>query len=131
MEFKPGFRFSVLDAIVLGIVLGVASLIFSYGYQYSVLVGFVVLHFFLFCNIVRMSRIPELIWASFFIGIVYLHLQLSMITFSLSLAICTLVTLVLVLLELRKPSYHGVFWKSFNPNLKEWFYANPKLKSLS
>ena len=27
-------------------------------------------------------------------------------------------------LELRKPSYHGIFWQKLNPKLPEWFSEN-------
>ena len=40
LEFNPGFRLSLFDIVVL----------------------FVLGHFFYFCNITRMSRIPKLIW---------------------------------------------------------------------
>lgn len=58
--FAPGFRFSMLDAFVLiiGTIAAVASamVVWSWGF----VIGFVVCHFFLFCNIVRMSRPLEL-----------------------------------------------------------------------
>jgi hypothetical protein len=30
---------------------------------------------------------------------------------------------VLVIFEMRKPSYHGVFWRRVNPNLRQWWEA--------
>ena len=121
MKFKPGFRFSVFDAIVLVMASCLALFLNSYNYLYSALVVFVILHFFLFCNVVRMSRIPELIWASFFLFIFYLHLKLSVLSFNTALVSCILLTSILVLLESRKPSYHGIFWQRLNPKLPDWF----------
>ena len=66
-QFKPGFRLSKTDIVVL-IIGSIATIIFySIMPDFSFIVLFVVLHFFLFCNVVRISRIPELIWASSFI----------------------------------------------------------------
>lgn len=121
MEFKPGFRFSVLDTVILAVASCLAFFLHSYGLVYSILVGFIVLHFFLLCNIVRMSRIPELIWATFFICAFYLHLKLSAISLVRALVACMLLTFILVFLEFRKPSYHGVLWSRLNPKLSEWF----------
>lgn len=126
MEFKPGFRFSMFDAAILIAALLLVFFTHSYGLTYSVLVIFVILHFFLFCNIVRMSRIPELIWASFFLLAFYFHLKLSAITFVQALVSCISVTFILIFLEVIKPSYHGVFWKKLNPKLSEWFSENKK-----
>lgn len=131
MKFKPGFRFSVFDAIILVIASCLALFLNSYNYLYSVLVVFIILHFFLFCNIVRMSRIPELIWASFFLCTFYLHLKLSVLSFNMALVSCILVTSILVFLESRKPSYHGIFWQKVNPKLPDWFAESQKQKSVS
>lgn len=131
MEFKPGFRFSTLDAVILLVASCLAFFLHSYNYLYSVLIVFVVLHFFLFCNVVRMSRIPELIWASFFLCIFYFYLRSPVFSFNIALISCVSVTTILVSLELRKPSYHGVFWQKFNPKLPEWFSENQKHKSVS
>lgn len=129
MQFKPGFRFSVLDAIILVVASCLAFFVNTYDYHYSILVIFVVFHFFLFCNIIRMSRIPELIWSALFLCIFYLHLELSVISFIGALAFCVLVTFVLTFLELRKPGYHGVFWNKINPELPGWFSKNQNEKT--
>lgn len=114
----------MFDATILIAALPLAFFTYSYSLTYSVLMIFVILHFFLFCNIVRMSRIPELIWATFFLLMFYVHLKLSAITFFQALASCMSVTFILIFLEVKKPGYHGVFWKKFNPNLPEWFSEN-------
>ena len=128
MKFKPGFRFSGLDASILILAACLAFFLHSYSPLYSILVGFIILHFFLFCNMVRMSRIPELIWSSFFLGIFYLHFSLSILSFNLALISSLFVSTVLILLECHKPSYHGIFWEKINPNLPRWFSENQKHK---
>ena len=65
--FSPGFRLSFFDVVILfagligAIVLGVQI------WWAGMIIGFVVLHFFLFCNVFRISRPPELVWAAVFI----------------------------------------------------------------
>lgn len=126
MQFQPGFRFSVLDAFILAIALFLAVFLRSFGWNYAILVGFIVLHFFLFCNVVRMSRVPEIIWSVVFICLFYCQLNFSALSFNLALLISFLVTVILVFIETRKPSYHGIGWKRINPKLPEWFSGKQK-----
>ena len=65
-RFTPGFRISLFDVLVL-----IAGMIgaFIVGVQVwwaGMVIGFVVGHFFLFCNVFRIGRKPELIWAAVF-----------------------------------------------------------------
>ncbi len=126
MQFKPGFRFSILDAFILAAALVLAVFLSYIGRNYAILVGFVVLHFFLFCNLVRMSRIPEIIWSVVFLCLFYCHLNFSTPSFKLALLISLVLTVVLVFIEIHKPSYHGIGWKRINPKLPEWFSMNQK-----
>ena len=126
MQFKPGFRFSLLDAFILITALCAAVFLFPYDAYYSVLVGFVVLHFFLFCNVVRMSRTPEIIWSFVFLSAFYGQLKLAALSFNLALLISLFMTVVLVIFEIRKPSYHGICWEMLNPKLPKWFAERQK-----
>src|SRR5947207_1687337 len=65
-KFSPGFRISAFDVVVLA--LGAAGAIFV-GMKIwwaGMIIGFVIGHFFLFCNVFRISRRPGLIWAAVF-----------------------------------------------------------------
>lgn len=84
---------------------------------------FVVGHFFLFCNVVRMSRPSELIWAGLFIAMMTSTMLAGAPSWPMTLALSFATTIVLVALEVRKPSYHGVFWRRLNPRLPEWWEA--------
>ncbi len=119
--FSPGLRISIIDVCVL--IAGVIGAVVV-GFQVfwaGAVIGFVVGHFFLFCNVFRISRKPELIWAAVFIllsGSTMLNEWPAwIVTFSMSFV----VALVLIFLETKKPSYHGIGWKHFNPNLQEWW----------
>ena len=121
MQFKPGFRFSILDGFILAAAVCAIIFVAFYDYNYSVLIGFIVLHFFFFCNIVRMSRVPELVWAISFLVLFFCHIKLSLLSFNSALATSLFVTVILVAKEIRKPSYHGIFWQVLNPELLGWF----------
>ena len=122
-SFSPGFRFSVLDGIVLTIgtvaTIGFAMINFWIG----IAIGFVVLHFFLFCNILRMSRSLELLWAGIFTVLAILTMA-ELIIWPLAFTLSVLVTLFVAMIEARRPSYHGVAWRTLNPNLPEWWQAH-------
>jgi hypothetical protein len=124
MDFKPGFRLSKIDilAIIGGVVVAGAS--FPYSSVITFLVLFVVGHFFLFCNIIRMSRPSELIWSGIFLALSSASLLKGFPSWSVTVLISTLLTAILVVIETRKSSYHGVSWQKINPGLPDWFSAN-------
>lgn len=123
-EFQPGFRLSKFDIAV--VILGAITAMYFYKISllFSLIIAFVVTHFFLFCNITRMSRPPELIWAFSFscLSVASIEFELFPIYQFFIASIC--VTVVLVCLEIKKPNYHGILWKRVNPNLKVWFSEN-------
>lgn len=121
MKFNPGFRISKLDIAVIVVALAIAVWLYGYSTRLSFLVLFVVGHFFLFCNIIRMSRIPELAWGAIFSGVCISSAQFGVPSWSLAICLSLMTTVVLIFMELKKPSYHGIFWKKFNPHLHDWF----------
>ena len=113
--FAPGFRVSFIDGLVLAFGVAGSIVLWSTLWWAGLCIGFVVGHFFLFCNVFRISRKRELVWAS-----VFLLLACSTIlcgfpgwlpTFSLSV----LLTVILIRREMTQPSYHGIFWQKINP----------------
>lgn len=120
-NFRPGFRISEFDAgvVILGILasawlgridgmLGVATL-------------FPVAHFFLFCNVLRMTRQFELVWAVLFVFLASINLLVGVPAWDLTLILMLSVTAVLLVIQALLPSYHGVFWRKINPNLLLWW----------
>src|SRR6476619_4959849 len=67
--FAPGFRLSRVDVAVLFAGAVAAVSLATTDVWAGVAVGFVVGHFFLFCNVLRMSRPLELTWAGVFMGL--------------------------------------------------------------
>jgi len=87
----------------------------------SGLIALVVIQFFLFCNVFRISRTPELIWA----GVMVL-LSLATGFWRAPPPWITIVCAVvlggaLIVREMRLPSYHGIGWQRINPGLREWW----------
>ena len=120
-EFSPGFRISPRDSLVL-IVGTLGTLALSAQIPIGAfVVGFVVLHFFLFCNVFRIPRCPELIWAGSFVSLsastIYTDVPGWIATFATSLAL----SMFLICRSLFQPDYHGVCWQRINPGLRGWW----------
>jgi hypothetical protein len=125
-DFKPGFRLSVIDVVVL-IAGAIGSvLLSSMTWWWGFVVAFVIGHFFLFCNFIRASRPLELCWSAVFvalaIGTIIIEFPGWLATALLSLGATTAV----VILEMRKPSYHGIGWQRINPALPAWWEVQAK-----
>jgi len=116
----PGFRFSPEDAGVL--VIGVVATAVWWKFQPALAPALPIVlgHFFLFCNVFRISRQSELIWAGVFLGNAIFWAVRSegfVVNWLAVLLTQTPVTLVLILFEMFRPGYHGVGASLFNkPN---------------
>ncbi len=121
ITFNPGLRLSVIDSLILtGSCAGVIGLI-PVAAEIAFVIGYTVGHFFLFCNVFRVSRIPELIWASLFIFLTGLTLMTEKPGWAWVVFLTLVMTIIIIFLEMKKKSYHGIFWKSVNPNLEQWW----------
>jgi hypothetical protein len=121
--FKPGFRIDTKDVLVIVLgALGVGYVSRVDGFLALVL-GFVLGHFFLFCNVLRLARRLELAWAASFTLLSGCTIALGQ-PGELITVLCVLTaTLVVMALQLRDPSYCGVAWQSINPDLPRWWAA--------
>ena len=119
--FSPGFRLSAVDVgiLVAGAIGAVA--LGRLDPWAGVAVAFVVGHFFLFCNVLRMSRPPELVWAVAFAGMAVTAVVFGAVSWPAVFAGSATLTVVLVVIECRRPSYHGVGWRRLNPRLPAWW----------
>src|SRR5262245_28452598 len=106
--FAPGFRLSVVDGFV--IVGGTAATIVlsMFVWWWGFVLAFVLAHFFLFCNVVRMARPLELVWGGVFVMLAGATIALETPGWLVTALGSLLVTVVVVVVEMRKPSYHGV-----------------------
>ena len=87
----------------------------------GIAVAFVVLHFFLFCNVLRMSRPLELVWAGIFAVLAIATISQELLPWPVVFAVSSVVTIVVGFIETRRSSYHGIGWQKLNPRLPEWW----------
>ena len=122
--FNPGFRISTLDVVVLLLGASFAAGISFVEPWIGVATVFAVTHFFVFCNVVRLARPLELTWAATFIVLATITVILDAWSWPVTLGLALVWSTALVAIELRKPSYHGAFWRQINPGLPQWWEAN-------
>ena len=128
-RFQPGFRFSVTDGIVL-VGGAVASIVRSPTAAWlSFVVAFVVLHFFLFCNVFRLARPLELLWSAVFVVSTYFTVAHKNPSWTFTVTVSLVMTAIVIVVEMRKPSYHGVLWQTINPSLPQWWSAQTGVKT--
>lgn len=112
---RPGFRFSVMDAAAIVVVVIAAVGLYSSIGELAFLFPVVLFHFFLFCNVFRVRRESELIWAGVFIVNFAVWSLADAFTWSHVLLSQTPVTLAILVIELRSPRYHGIGYSYVNP----------------
>jgi hypothetical protein len=120
MKFTPGFRINIVDVVF--IVAGIVGSCIAWTYErYLGYILFLpVVQFFIFCNVFRIRRIPELIWT-------FVYLPLALIGYFAGIApVAIWITMLvvgglLIAYEIRNPGYHGFGWKLLNPRLEEWW----------
>ena len=119
--FRPGFRISIRDTAVLALGSLCAGLLRVQMPVAAFVIGFVILHFFLFCNVFRIPRRPELIWASTFVllsgSTIYVQAPGWIFTIGGSLAL----SIFLIYHAMSRPDYHGFGWQRINPGLRDWW----------
>lgn len=120
-SFKPGSRLSLFDVVVLIAGMIGAFVVGTQVWWAGLVIGFVVGHFFLFCNVFRIARKPELIWAAVFTVLTGSTVLTGMPGWIATFALSFFVAVVLIYLETKKPHYHGIGWQRINPGLREWW----------
>jgi len=115
-----GFRFFPTDAAVIG-VLATAAIVLHHAenplWWILIVVGG---HFFLFCNIIRVRRMFELLWAGLFIANIAAWLWFAELRWTGVLCVQLPITAGLVFAEFCSARYHGVLARRTNPRLNEY-----------
>ena len=123
-KFAPGFRLSFIDCVVLiAGTIGTLAL-WPMTWWWGFVLGFVLVHFFLFCNVFRLTRPLELAWAGVFVSLAAATIALETPGWLTTVVISLCTTIFVVLVEMRKPSYHGIGWQKINPGLPVWWEAH-------
>ncbi len=104
----PGFRFSPRDAAVVGVFTLATAWLWGWVGSLSLLLIGVLIHFFLFCNVFRVRRRYELIWASSFLLNAGAWQLADALSWQRLLGSQILVTALVIGAELRSPSYYGI-----------------------
>jgi hypothetical protein len=125
--FKPkprkrtwGFRFSPADSVAIGVFAFLAFVFWRWENPLWWMLAIAAGHFFLFCNVFRIMRRREVIWASLFILNVGTWLWLDALNWPHVLGSQIPITIVLILSDMRAPGYHGIFANRLNPQLNEY-----------
>jgi hypothetical protein len=124
MPFSPGLRISFLDVIVLAAGAWGTWFVGHELWWAGAVIGFVVGHFFLFCNVFRIARKPELLWAGAFVALCGSTILTDLPGWTVTFAGSVCLTLILILREMKKPSYHGILWRRVNPELPQWWASH-------
>jgi hypothetical protein len=122
--FAPGLRLSTLDVIVLLVGAVAAATMATVDGSWGFVIGFVLGHFFLFCNVVRLARPLELAWSGVFVALASATVATGVPGWLVTALVSLLATLAVVVVQMRKPSYHGVGWQWINPGLPAWWQAH-------
>lgn len=125
--FAPGFRLSLLDVAILVCGAVATAVIFPTAPWLALGIGFVVLHFFLFCNVFRVARPLELAWAAWFVLLATCNAIWEGPGWIAATLLALAGTIVIVAIEMRKRSYHGVAWRWINPGLEEWWRSDLRI----
>ena len=115
-----GFRFSRADAITIGVIGCAAVGLCHLGSPLWWLLLIAAGHFFLFCNVFRIVRRREFIWAGLFVLNVGIWTWFERLTWS-NVLLCQLpITVALIAADMRSSGYHGVFAGRLNPRLADY-----------
>ena len=90
------------------------------GWQLGVLLLYVKAHFFLFCNVFRINRGPMLIWAAVFVGLFYFDHLGGFPGAAIFFGAVSGLAALLIAWQTRRPDYHGILWRTWNPGLPAW-----------
>ena len=119
-----GFRFSLKDAIAIGVFTGAVCGFWYLGGPLWWMLLIAAGHFFLFCNVFRIVRRRELTWAGLFVLNVGIWSWFDRLAWP-AVFVCQIpITVALIFAEMRSPAYHGVFARRLNPRLDDYLKGN-------
>lgn len=102
-----GFRFSTIDAIAIIVCVGATVWGLTEMGPLAWAFPFVLGHFFLFCNVFRVRRKPELVWAASFLILATCCL-LAEVSFLHAMWMVLPVTVGVLVYAVRQPGYRGI-----------------------
>lgn len=128
----PGFRFSKTDGFVIALVTAATIALWPIFAEFAFLPAVVLVHFFLFCNVFRVPRRFELFWAVCFVLNVAGWVFANRFSWLAVLLTQLPITLAVIGLTLRLPSFHGVGYQWINPTaLEKYTLLNSEAQNLA
>jgi hypothetical protein len=109
-----GFRFSLTDALALLVLAAAAAALYRGESDLWWLVVLVGGHFFLFCNVFRVARKRELVWAALLLVNVTLWIFLDRMDWLHVILLQVPVSIAVVISEITGSRYHGIFANRLN-----------------
>lgn len=128
IQRDPGFRFNLIDLILIGILSALSYGIYSmtpagYYYLLPIYIGFT---FFLFCNVFRIGNTLEPFWYIPFVLITLLFFNDPEVYWKMILGILEPLKLGLILYHIRKGPYVGIGYKSLGGDLTASSKPSPR-----
>lgn len=115
-----GFRLSLADVFILAAGAAASAGWWFYIGETALLIPFVVGHYFLFCNVFRVRRKPELIWAAVFLLNCVAWAAVGYLSLPGIGGLQLVVTVAIIICEIRSDTYHGILARKINPRIEEY-----------
>jgi hypothetical protein len=112
-----GFRFSLADALALLVLAAATLTLHRNGNPLWWLALFVGGHFFLFCNVFRVSRRRELTWAGLLLVNAGFWIFRNPLNWLHVVACQIPASIAVIVSEIRSSTYHGILADRINPKL--------------
>lgn len=118
-----------MDVIVIAVFVSAGVVLWILQTFFWWILAIVTVHFFLFCNVFRIARPLELIWAAIFVVNICLWAWLDHLTWQ-HILLCQLpFTVILIVRDIFSPLYHGIFAIRVNPRLNQYLEENSAARS--
>ncbi|WP_372364700.1 hypothetical protein [Candidatus Uabimicrobium sp. HlEnr_7] len=104
-----GFRLSIIDIVFLTFAAILTYVAYPFMDVFTWIIPFVVVHFFLFCNVFRVHRNSEILWAIVFCANVIVHFHIFTFQWLTVLMIQIPITIIIILRQIFFLHYRGIF----------------------
>jgi hypothetical protein len=115
-----GFQFSRTDTQAIAVIMAAVLGLWRMGNPLWWILVISAGHFFLFCNVFRIVRRRELIWAGLFVVNVGIWIWTDRLTWPCVLLCQLPITTGFVIADMREPGYHGVLANRLNRQLNDY-----------
>jgi len=115
-----GFQFSRTDTQAIAVIMAAVLGLWRMGNPLWWILVISAGHFFLFCNVFRIVRRRELIWAGLLIFNIGVWDWSGHLTCTRVLLCQLPITVGLIIADMREPGYHGIFANRLNRRLNDY-----------